>query len=143
MKTVLMIVGAILLVVAGAGVGLWYQKSQVGADSKIVSSKPLFQPMDRFVISIATEQNSRYLVLELALVTHDEKVLPQIHEATPLLRNSLVDYFSTFNHVQVKEAFTDIPAVQQALLERFNLALRNNKFSYQIEQLLITNVFIQ
>lgn len=143
MKTVLMIVGAILLIVAGAGAGLWYQKGQVGADSKIVSSKPLFQPMDRFVISIATEQNSRYLVLELALVTHDERVLPQIHEATPLLRNSLVDYFSTFNHVQVKEAFTDIPAVQKALLERFNLALRNNKFSYQIEQILITNVFIQ
>ncbi|MDX3774310.1 flagellar basal body-associated FliL family protein [Chromatiaceae bacterium AAb-1] len=143
MKTVLMAVAAIILVAVGVGGGLWYQEKTQGTNMKVVSTKPLFQPMERFVISISSEHNSRYLVLELALVTHDESVLPQLHEATPLLRNALVEHFSIFNHVQVKEAFTDVPHVQKALLDKFNLALRNNKFSYQIEQILITNVFIQ
>lgn len=140
MKVVLAIVGAVLLLGAGVGAGFFLKPASEPTET---IRKPLFMPMERFVISVSSEQSSRYLVLELTLVTYDENTLPVLTEASPLLRNALVSHFSNRTHKEVREAFQNIEPVQKELLDKFNQTLLTNKFPNQIEQVLITNVFIQ
>ena len=60
----------------------------------------------------------------------------------PLVRNVLVKQFANMSHSQAKAAFKDIDAVQKNLLEQFNLVLANT-VSVRLDNVLITNVFIQ
>lgn len=143
MKNIIMIIAGLLLVIAAAVAGVWYAKQDPGTVAAPVTQKPLFLPLERFVISVANEHHSRYLVLELTLVTSDAKVLPVLQEAAPLLRNALVEHFANTSHQAARQAFQDIPTVQQEILSKFNSTLRNNRFNEQIEQVLVTNVFIQ
>ncbi|SEH54998.1 flagellar FliL protein [Rheinheimera pacifica] len=141
MKALVLVIAAVLLLAVGGGAAYFWsgqQQSQIAEQSK-----PLFYPLDRFVISVDNAQHSRYLVLELTLLSHDSQVMTQLSDASPLLRNTLVAHFSNISHADVKDAFKDIPQVQATLLDKFNQTLRQNKFSYQIEQVLVTNVFIQ
>lgn len=142
MKNLLLIIAALLVAIAAALGGIWYSNS-TAAPVPATESRPLFHPLERFVISVAHEHHSRYLVLELTLVTSDAQVLAVLEEAAPLLRNALVEQFANTSHQQARQAFQDITQVQQNILERFNTTLRGNKYSQQIEQVLITNVFIQ
>ncbi|MEE2024046.1 MULTISPECIES: flagellar basal body-associated FliL family protein [Alkalimonas] len=140
MKTLILIVAAVCLIAVGVGGSYWYsqQNPQVAEPTR-----PLFFPLERFVISVDSQHHSRYLVLELTLVSHDPVVLAMLQDAVPLLRNALVQHFSNSQHLDVKNDFKDIPQVQAQLLHEFNQALRLHKFSHQIEQVLVTNVFIQ
>lgn len=141
MKVIVLVIGAVLLLAIGGGAayfGLGHQQSQSAEQSK-----PLFYPLERFIISVDHVHHSRYLVLELTLLSHDSQVMAQLPDASPLLRNTLVAHFSNLSHTDAKNTFKDIAQVQSALLDKFNQTLRQNKFSYQIEQVLVTNVYIQ
>ena len=87
MKAIVIIVIAALLVAAGVGGSYWYGQQNPPV---VEQAKPLFYPLERFVISVDSPQHSRYLVLELTLVSHDQLVLAMLQDAAPLLRNSLV-----------------------------------------------------
>lgn len=141
MKALVLVIAAVLLLAVGGGAAyFWFGQPQSQVAEQ---SKPLFYPLDRFVISVDHAQHSRYLVLELTLLSHDSQVMAQLPDASPLLRNTLVAHFSNISHGDAKDAFKDILQVQGTLLDKFNQTLRQNKFSYQIEQVLVTNVFIQ
>lgn len=141
MKVIVLVIAAVLLLAVGGGTTyFWFGQEQIQVTEQ---NKPLFYPLERFVISVDHAQHSRYLVLELTLLSHDSQVMAQLPDASPLLRNTLVAHFSNINHADAKDAFKDIPQVQAALLDKFNQTLRQNTFSYQIEQVLVTNVFIQ
>lgn len=140
MRNILIALAVVLLVGAAGFGGIWYAKQ---TESPAVASQPLFLPLERFVISVMNEQHSRYLVLELTLVTTDAKVLPVLEQAAPLLRNALVEHFANTSHQAARLAFQDISKVQQELLDKFNATLRSNRLNQQIEQVLVTNVFIQ
>lgn len=142
MKNILIALAVVLLVGAAGLGGIWYAK-QTESPAVAAAPKPLFLPLERFVISVINEQHSRYLVLELTLVTTDAKVLPVLEQAAPLLRNALVEHFANTSHQAARLAFQDIPKVQQEILEKFNATLRSNRLNEQIEQILVTNVFIQ
>jgi len=141
MKALVLVIAAVLLLAVGGGAAYFWSGQQQSQTAE--QSKPLFYPLDRFVISVDNAQHSRYLVLELTLLSHDSQVMAQLSDASPLLRNTLVAHFSNISHADVKDAFKDISQVQATLLDKFNQTLRQNKFSYQIEQVLVTNVFIQ
>ncbi|HEX5791865.1 MAG TPA: flagellar basal body-associated FliL family protein [Rheinheimera sp.] len=141
MKAIVLVIAAALLLVAGGG-GAYYWLSQQQS-AAVAANKPLFYPLERFVISVDHAQHSRYLVLELTLTSHNAEVLAALPDAAPLLRNALVEHFSNVSHADVKSGFKDIPQIQTLLLDKFNQTLRQNSFSYQIEQVLVTNVFIQ
>lgn len=143
MKNILIVVAVLLLVGAAGFGGIWYAKQAETTSSSVLAPKPLFMPLERFVISVINEQHSRYLVLELTLVTTDPKVLPALEQAAPLLRNALVEHFANTSHQAARLAFQDIAKVQQDILDKFNTTLRNNRLNEQIEQVLVTNVFIQ
>lgn len=143
MKNILIVVAVLLLVGAAGFGGIWYAKQAETSSSSVLAPKPLFMPLERFVISVINEQHSRYLVLELTLVTTDPKVLPALEQAAPLLRNALVEHFANTSHQAARLAFQDIAKVQQDILDKFNTTLRSNRLNEQIEQVLVTNVFIQ
>lgn len=141
MRMLMLVIAAVLLLAAG-GAGVYYVLGQQQAE-QTEQQKTLFFPLERFVISVDNAQHSRYLVLELTLLSHDSQVVAQLADATPLLRNALVEHFSNVSHSEVKTGFKDIPAIQSTLLDKFNHTLRQHRFSYQLEQVLVTNVFIQ
>lgn len=143
MKNILIAVVVLLLVGAAGLGGIWYAKQTDATATAAAAPKPLFLPLERFVISVINEQHSRYLVLELTLVTTDAKVLPLLEQAAPLLRNALVEHFANTSHQAARLAFQDITKVQQEILDKFNATLRSNRLNEQIEQVLVTNVFIQ
>ena len=142
MKALVLVIAAVLLLAAGGGAAyIWLDAQQ--SKSSVVQNKPLVYPLERIVISVDSAQHSRYLVLELTLTSHSADVMAALPDASPLLRNALVEHFSNISHADVKTGFKDIPAIQTQLLDKFNQTLNQNAFSYQIEQVLVTNVFIQ
>jgi flagellar FliL protein len=143
MNKMLVVLGALLVAALGAGGFYWFQSSQNDAQVQELSVKPLFFPMEKFVMSVNSDPNSRYLVLELTLVTHKAGTLDLLKDANPLLRNAMVEHFAKTTHLEVKLAMQQIEQVQQKLLERFNQTLADNKFEGQLDKVLITNIFIQ
>ncbi len=141
MRVLILVIAAVLLLAAGGGVAYYFLGQQQSSVAE--QHKTLFYPLERFVISVDNAQHSRYLVLELTLLSRDSQVLAQLPDAAPLLRNALVEHFSNVSHAEVKTGFKDIPQIQTILLDKFNHTLRQHRFSYQIEQVLVTNVFIQ
>lgn len=136
---------AVLVVLGGAAAGyFWNQlKQNSHPDAEQVNIKPLFHPMSKFVMSVNGDPMSRYLVLELTLVTHKQPTLDILTEVTPILRNALVEHFAKQSHLEVKLAMQNIAEAQANLLEKFNQALIENKYTQQIDKVLITNIFIQ
>nr|WP_231609316.1 flagellar basal body-associated FliL family protein [Pseudoalteromonas sp. SWXJ133] len=106
-------------------------------------SESQYHEMERFIISVSDDSYARYLVLDLVLVippSIDNKL--DAEKVTPLLRNVLVKQFANMSHADVKVLFKDIDAVQKTLLEEFNMVLKS-KVSLKLENVLVTNVFIQ
>jgi len=139
-----LVLGLIALLIGGAVAG-YFGFAQYFSAPKVeeLSARPLFFPMDKFVMSVAGDPTSRYLVLELTLVSHKASTIAALKEATPLLRNALVAHFASSSHLEVKVAMQQIDKVQQQLLSTFNQSLTENKFEHQLDKVLITNIFIQ
>nr|WP_306173987.1 flagellar basal body-associated FliL family protein [Pseudoalteromonas shioyasakiensis] len=133
-----------MLMVGAFFAGQWFD---FGADSQnsdeLVQATDHYYAMDRFIISIADENFTRYLVLELSLsfATSKQNIV-DAETYTPLFRNALVKKFANLNHAQMKTGFEDIEQVQQSLLADFNAVLKG-KSSLELNNILITNVFIQ
>ncbi|MEL0640984.1 flagellar basal body-associated FliL family protein [Pseudoalteromonas aliena] len=149
MKKILLGIGALILVAGAFFAGkLLDSNSKVNDESETAStqstvSESQYYEMDRFIISVSDDSYARYLVLDLVLV-----IPPSIEnkldaeKITPLLRNVLVKQFANMSHADVKILFKDIDSVQKTLLEEFNMVLKS-KVSLKLENVLITNVFIQ
>ncbi len=139
-----LVLGLIALLIGGAAAGyVGFTQYFSAPEVEALSEKPLFYPMDKFVMSVAGDPTSRYLVLELTLVSHKASTIAALKEVTPLLRNALVAHFASSSHLEVKVAMQQIDQVQQQLLSTFNQSLTENKFDYQLDKVLITNIFIQ
>ena len=88
MKWMMLMVMALCLLAALA-YGAYLKRDTVAvwlglAEAKPELSKtPLFKPMERFVISLEGDREPHYLVLELALVTHNPQQLETLNELTP------------------------------------------------------------
>ncbi|MDF0535726.1 flagellar basal body-associated FliL family protein [Shewanella sp. A32] len=149
MKAVLGIVLAVVLLALGIGAGIYYGKSaketsQTHADKAAeIPSSMLFYPMARFVASVSDENYSRYLVLELSLSTRSQAFLAQLDHEAPVLRNVLVKYFANFSRDQAKQTFDDVNSLQHSLLQKFNDALKQQGVDSKLEQVLVTNVYLQ
>lgn len=139
-----LVLGLIALLIGGGVAGYFGFAQYFSAPKEEeLSARPLFFPMDKFVMSVAGDPTSRYLVLELTLVSHKASTIAALKEATPLLRNALVAHFASTSHLEVKVAMQQIDKVQQQLLSTFNQSLTENKFEHQLDKVLITNIFIQ
>lgn len=149
MKVVIAIILALVLAGAGVAGGIYYanQKND-GANTQAEAVKApaqplLFFPMQRFVVSVSDANYSRYLVLELSLATKNQQFLDLLKQQAPVLRNVLVKHFANTTHEQAKLAFENVADVQQQLLTQFNEALKAQEIDSQLEQVLVTNVYLQ
>lgn len=141
MKIVFSLFAVLAVIIAGA-LG-WYYFDQSEYEVQVTTERPLFLNMKRFAISVDKDNHSRYLVMELSLKAHSPDAIIQFKEAEPLLNNILVDYFSGISYAKAKEALANLGPIRAALLEQFNACLEENRFEYKIEQVLLTNVFLQ
>ena len=147
MKKILLGIGALILIAGAFFAGKLLDSSPKVDDSADTVttqvSESQYHEMERFRISVSDDSYARYLVLDLVLVippSIDNKL--DAEKVTPLLRNVLVKQFANMSHADVKVLFKDIDAVQQTLLEEFNMVLKS-KASLKLENVLVTNVFIQ
>lgn len=108
-----------------------------------VSKKPLFKPLEKFVISIDGDNSRHYLMLEMTLVTHSAAQLESYDELMPVIRNSLVQYFSQRNEAQLTEELHHVEHLQTELQERLISTLQNYGFKAALDEVLITKYVVQ
>lgn len=150
-RLLLVLVGVVLillLAVVLAWVGLNHQKELkvwLGLEKPpvVLSQKPLFKPLDKFVISLESENSSHYLMLELSLVTHDPEQLEVIESLMPVIRNAMVQFFSKRNLEQVRKDLQEIEALQEALRTRLSATIANYGYKAALDEVLVTKVVLQ
>ncbi len=148
----LLILLAVVLTMALTAAGTWMAmghqteiKAWLGLGPKPVelSQKPLFKPLDKFVISLESETDSHYLMLELALVTHDPAQLEVIDTLKPVIRNAMVQFFSHRNVDQVRKDLQQIEQLQQALRNKLTATISNYGYQPALDEVLVTKVVLQ
>jgi flagellar protein FliL len=112
-------------------------------DKLTLSAKPLFKPMDKFVITLEGEDGLHYLMLEVSLVTHDSRQLDVFTELTPVLRNAVVHLFSRRSNQQVNADLRDLDKLQLQLAEKLRATLQNYGEEPALDDVLITKVVVQ
>lgn len=108
-----------------------------------LSKKPLFKPLDKLVISLQSEDSSHYLLLEMALVTHDPAQLPMLDELKPVIRNAMVQYFSHRSLEQVRKDLQQLEVLQADLLAKLSGTISNYGYKPALDEVLITKVVVQ
>lgn len=108
-----------------------------------VSKKPLFKPLEKFVISIDGDNTRRYLMIDLTLVTHSQEQINSYDDYMPVIRNSLVQFFSQLNEMQVSERLHNVDKLEVDLQERLTSALQNYGFKPALDEVLITKYVVQ
>jgi flagellar FliL protein len=142
-KKIIIALTVLALIAAAFFAGQFFNDSDSSQESKQADiSKVEYHEMERFIISVSDDSIARYLVLDLVLVTSPSVYNTGTEAMEPLVRNILVKQFANMSHSQAKAVFKDIDAVQKDLLEQFNLVLAN-AVSVRLDNVLITNVFIQ
>ena len=149
----LVIIITIVLLTIGLSAGVaWYYFSHtkevrlmLGIDKPPVelSKKPLFKPLDKFVISLESEGSSNYLMLELALVTHDPEQMAIYDNLKPVIRNAMVQFFSHRDLTQVRKDLQDVDGLQTALKQKLSETISNYGYKSAIDEVLVTKVVLQ
>ena len=142
-KLLFVLIASALFGGAGASYYWYVYKGGLDQSTNDVTVHPVFHPMDRFIISLDAPHSSRYLVIQLSLMTHSRSELEEISGATPLMQNILVEYFSDKTRDEAKKIIASVSELQEHLLMEFNKILFSHGFKNSVEKVLITNIFIQ
>jgi len=147
------VIGGLLLIALSVGATLviishpaWYGGTTAHSEQPAapeVSKKPLFKPLEKFVISIDGDSSRHYLMLEMTLVTHSASQIDNYDELMPVIRNSLVQYFSQRNEAQLTEELHHVEHLQTELQERLISTLQNYGFKAALDEVLITKYVVQ
>ncbi|WP_334021374.1 flagellar basal body-associated FliL family protein [Alteromonas sp. S015] len=143
-STLLIIIGIAVALLAGGG--FYYYSTPKNVITPVKEEPkvfPSFLPLKRFVISLQGKHSSRYLVMEVSLMTHNQAGLERLQQASPLMQNVLVKHFSNLTVEQAKQKVADLELLQQQLMENFNDVLTQHSFGQNVQQVIITNVFVQ
>lgn len=108
-----------------------------------MSEKPLFKKLDKFVVSLLQEQRTRYVMLELSLVSHDPRMPEQADQMNTVIRNALLQYFSGKGYQEVRTEIQDLASLQDSLKNKLISAAANYGEVLAVEEVLLTNVVVQ
>lgn len=138
----------ILLSVALTWLAFSYQdklRSVLGwTDSTMeLASKPIFKPLEKFVISLENGKSSHYLLLELTIVTHDPKQPEILENLSPVMRNALVQHFTRRSLEEVRSDLQQIDELQQVLHTKLTATISNYGFQPALDEVLVTKVVLQ
>lgn len=151
-RLILVILAVVILIVAAGGGLAWYafkhqdQIKEWLSDEPpkvVLSDKPLFKPLDKFVISLEGQNSSSYLMLELVLVTHDPAQIAVIDNLEPAIRNTLVHFFSSRDPDTVRKDLQSIETLQKLLLEELKGTITNYGSKPALDEVLVTKVVLQ
>lgn len=139
----------LLLASAAGGAGMTYGAMTQGwfeeppPEPIVLSEKPLFQSLDKIVIGLSGERTQRYMLLELALVSHDPHFEEQSSTLTPVIHNAILQYFSQHDAVRAQDEIQDIAALQDRLLEQVRTTVASYEYELAVDKVLLTKVVIQ
>lgn len=105
--------------------------------------QPIFNDLDKFVVSLADQNTQHYMMLELSLVSHDPRLPEQAKALHSVIRNALVKYFSSQTRSNVHDALKELDQLQNTLGGTLRTAAEAYGQPLAVEQVLITNVVIQ
>jgi len=108
-----------------------------------LSEKPLFKKLDKFVVSLLEERRTRYMMLELSLVSHDPRMPEQADQMNTVIRNALLHYFNGKEFAAVRAELQDLTALQDTLKNKLIAAAANYGETLAVEEILLTNVVVQ
>ncbi|WP_115719430.1 flagellar basal body-associated FliL family protein [Gallaecimonas mangrovi] len=108
-----------------------------------MSKKPIFHPLGKFVISIPGDDVQHYMMLELALVSHDPRMPKESDDLQPVIRNALMQYFSDRQYEDVRKEIQDIEKLQTALKKQLETSVKRFGYELALDQVLLTKVVIQ
>jgi flagellar FliL protein len=151
---IIVVIGSLILVVVLAGLGAFFllknKKSaateegevieHAAKESKKIALYLILKPP--FVIKAKSSGRQRYLQMEVALVTRDEKKLDQLKENIPQIRNAIV----TSMGAQVLEELLQPEgreALQQSLLADLQAFMEEEHNDPLIDQVLFTTFIMQ
>ncbi|MGP7733812.1 MULTISPECIES: flagellar basal body-associated FliL family protein [Oceanimonas] len=153
-----LLIGLLLLITLLAGMGAgtfvladyrqtleekgWLAMLQPAPEPEPVS-EPQFQPLEQFVIGLAGEGRNHYMVLELALMSHQPRQVSLWQGILPALRNTTLGYFSGFDHEQVQARLQQMDGFETELQQALNQRLQSYGYAPSVEAVLITKLVIQ
>ena len=108
-----------------------------------MSEKPIFQNLDKFVVSLAKSRTQHYMMLELSLVSHDPRMPEQAKAMTSVIRNALLKHFSGKDQAAVQAELDDMNALQVSLRDSLVGAVEAYGQTLAVDEVLLTNVVIQ
>lgn len=108
-----------------------------------LSDKPIFKPMEKFVVTLEGEDGLHYLMLEMSLVTHDPSQVAVYEELTPVLRNAVVQLFSKRGAPQVSSDLRELDKLQLLIADKLRATIQNYGQQAALDDVLITKVVVQ
>lgn len=149
-NVMVILLGAVVLLVLGGAAWAFTSgrldsllAGQTEPEPVQMTEKPLFKPLNKFVVSLASEPVQHYMMLELTLVSHHPDMPSQAENLESVIRNALLKHFSSLSHQAVREEMRDIEALQEALRQTLVAAAADYGEELPVEKVLITNVVIQ
>lgn len=90
-KLVLIVAAVAVLAAGGGGAWWWMGRGADGAHAKPAAAPALYHPMEPvFVVNLADPDGSKYLQVEVQLMTRDPDALAQLAQHAPRIRNRLL-----------------------------------------------------
>lgn len=134
-------IGGTLLFVGGSPLySQWFDKQPV---KPAISNKPIFKAMDKFVVTLESDDGLHYLMLELSLVTHDPSQLGIYDSLTPVMRNAVIQLFSKRSRDQVSSDLHQLDKLQGQIADKLRATIQNYGEPAALDDVLITKVVVQ
>lgn len=125
----------------GSGNGDWF-KTEMFGEKEVVDSGSKFYPMSRFIISLAGGDLPHYLLLELSIKSSNIEMNEALHEADPLIQNTLMKMFSQKEFDELRQA-NHVEALQNEAMVKIVKVLTEHEFPADIEEVLFTRMVVQ
>lgn len=150
LKTIILIVVALVVAIALSVVGTWFFLSRSStdvADASVVSSavkqRAIYEVLTpAFVVNFKSQGKSRYLQVSVALMARNKADLDALKVHMPTLRNQLVMLFSSQEFAELNTPLGVDLLKQKATIAVQELALIEVGKPV-VEQVLFTNVVMQ
>jgi flagellar FliL protein len=109
----------------------------------VLNEEPTFLPLEKFVVGLSERTARSFMVVELALVSHDPRLEDQAKELDSVLRNAILVYFSGKGPTIAREEIANPTKLQSELRHAFMKAASDYGKELSVEKILLTNVIIQ
>lgn len=144
-----LIIGALVLIGAGVGGGLWWQSHNgAAAHAAEAAAKPVraaatYYALDpAFVVNLADADLNRYLQADVQVMTRDSATLAALEAQAPAIRNRLLLLFGQQTAAGLAQR-SGKERLQAAALKEVNTVLANEGQPAKAEAVIFTSLVVQ